>query len=211
MDHREATETYAVERYLLGEMSEPERESFEEHYFDCSSCFRDVQTAEIFRANLRAHLADQAGRKRWSLRPLGAVAAALLLCLLSLGAYQNLVVIPDLRARVETPRPVQPLLFWNDTRGEEPSLSASAAGPDLLLTIGKLPEWDFAKYRVECLGASGVKWVAELPDSARGEDLLLTVPAGLLSAGRYRLVLYGVGSGGAEQLQTKELKVDNER
>lgn len=208
MDHQEITETYAVERYLLGEMGDEERERFEEHYFDCASCFRELLTAEIFQANLRAHFTEQAGLRRWSFRALGVVAAGLLVCLLGVGAYQNLVVIPELRARVESPRAVQPLLFWNETRGEEPSLKASEEGPDLLLRIGKLPEWDFSGYRVECRCESGQQWEVSLPDSRRGEDLLLTVPRKRLETGSCSLTLYGVGAAGEERLRTKSLTID---
>lgn len=38
MEHQDAIETGAVERYLLEEMSEEERTVFEEHYFDCRVC-----------------------------------------------------------------------------------------------------------------------------------------------------------------------------
>jgi anti-sigma factor RsiW len=42
MTHEDAIESQAVERYLLQEMSEDEREIFEEHYFDCHVCAADV-------------------------------------------------------------------------------------------------------------------------------------------------------------------------
>lgn len=43
MDHTNAIETHAVERYLLGELSEADVEAFEEHYFDCAACAEDVR------------------------------------------------------------------------------------------------------------------------------------------------------------------------
>jgi hypothetical protein len=43
MDHASAVETYAAERYLLGELSDAESEAFEEHYFDCATCAEDVR------------------------------------------------------------------------------------------------------------------------------------------------------------------------
>ena len=43
MEHTEAVKTKAAERYMLGEMPEPEAESFEEHYFDCAVCANDVR------------------------------------------------------------------------------------------------------------------------------------------------------------------------
>ena len=50
MDHSHAISNHASERYLLGEMSEPERFDFEAHYFECVECAEDVvvrdQTAQ---------------------------------------------------------------------------------------------------------------------------------------------------------------------
>jgi len=43
MEHEEAVKTKASERYMLGEMSESEAESFEDHYFDCSVCANDIR------------------------------------------------------------------------------------------------------------------------------------------------------------------------
>ena len=42
MEHTDAILTNAVERYLLGEMTEAEQGIFEEHYFDCRVCAADV-------------------------------------------------------------------------------------------------------------------------------------------------------------------------
>jgi hypothetical protein len=38
MNHADAAATLAVERYLLGEMTDNERPAFEEHYFGCVEC-----------------------------------------------------------------------------------------------------------------------------------------------------------------------------
>ena len=41
MDHDEAVRLRAVVKYVLGELPETERDSFEEHYFDCGECALD--------------------------------------------------------------------------------------------------------------------------------------------------------------------------
>lgn len=43
MNHAEAEESQAVERYTLDEMRQEERDSFEEHYFDCRICSEGVR------------------------------------------------------------------------------------------------------------------------------------------------------------------------
>lgn len=48
MDHSEAQEQMAVERYLLDELSPEEREAFEAHFFDCPECAFDLRAATAF-------------------------------------------------------------------------------------------------------------------------------------------------------------------
>ena len=48
MDHREAIESQAVERYLLKEFSASERDEFEEHYFGCGECASDLRSTSAF-------------------------------------------------------------------------------------------------------------------------------------------------------------------
>jgi hypothetical protein len=40
-------------RYVSGEMAEPEQSAFEDHFFDCAACFREVQTLQDAHATLR--------------------------------------------------------------------------------------------------------------------------------------------------------------
>jgi hypothetical protein len=54
MDHRAAIELHAAERYLLGELADGERDAFEEHYFDCPECARDVRSGAILIDNIKA-------------------------------------------------------------------------------------------------------------------------------------------------------------
>jgi hypothetical protein len=49
MDHAQAVNTLAIERYLLDEMPQEERESFEEHYFSCAECAEEARAAAIMR------------------------------------------------------------------------------------------------------------------------------------------------------------------
>src|SRR5450759_3827770 len=98
MQHQQALATKASERYLLGEMSEPERFAFETHYFDCPACADDVRTG--------AALAPSA-------------AAVALGCL---AAWQALVVIPSLRW-AGAPQALSPVVLRAAARGEEQALA----------------------------------------------------------------------------------------
>jgi Putative zinc-finger len=139
MDHSEAVQQMAAERYLLNEMTPDAREAFEEHLFDCPECALDLRAGAAFVETAKAQLPKLTGalpasvpaRSRkprglrgWSLRdwsqrvwrlrwlqPTFAVPAfaSLLLVL----CYQNLVTYPGLRAAANQPR----LLPWAPLQG----------------------------------------------------------------------------------------------
>jgi hypothetical protein len=48
MDHAQAAGRLLVERYLLHELGEEEREAFEQHFFSCRECSTDVILGSIF-------------------------------------------------------------------------------------------------------------------------------------------------------------------
>ena len=54
MTHEQAVSTFASERYLLEEMTEPERTVFEEHYFSCVDCADDVRMGAVMSDGARA-------------------------------------------------------------------------------------------------------------------------------------------------------------
>jgi len=56
MTHNDAVENYATERYLLGEMTEAERQSFEAHYFECEPCADDLRAGSRMRDGVAAGL-----------------------------------------------------------------------------------------------------------------------------------------------------------
>jgi len=48
MNHQEALRRSAVEKYLLNEMPQPERDEFEEHFFGCQECAADLRATAAF-------------------------------------------------------------------------------------------------------------------------------------------------------------------
>jgi hypothetical protein len=130
MEHQQAVQNLAVESYLLGEMSPPERDAFEEHFFECSLCGEDVRAAAQFMEDARKILGaripgEEAGADdRLTSRPLPGssqtakkpgegrtpgwlvwlkpqFAAPALAVLLLLVGLQSLRIIPDLRRQLE--------------------------------------------------------------------------------------------------------------
>lgn len=132
MDHDEALRLQAAVKYVLGELPEVERDSFEEHYFDCGECALDVRAAAAFADNARNVLCHEAreaasqaaapagGWLAW-LKPIVAVPAfAVLLIAL---CYQSLVSVPHWKTaamQASAPR-VLPMfsLIAANTRGPE--------------------------------------------------------------------------------------------
>ena len=103
MDHREAQDTKASERYLLGELSELERFAFEEHYFECRECAEDVRAgaamARGIRALAREGTREVAASPRWWKGWMPVLAPSMAACALAcIAGYQALVTIPGLRA-----------------------------------------------------------------------------------------------------------------
>lgn len=77
-EHERAVRTLAAERYMLGQMTDAERETFEEHYFNCRFCVEAVKGIDLMTRATRQQQKAQPVRK-W--RPMTvapwAVAAAL--------------------------------------------------------------------------------------------------------------------------------------
>ena len=129
MDHNEAVRQQVAVKYVLGELPQAERDSFEEHYFDCTECALDMQAAAVFAENARNLLRQEArgadvraaapAGSRWFawFKPVVAVPAFAVLLLFV--AYQNVVTIP--RARQEAASRVLPMysLIAANTRGSD--------------------------------------------------------------------------------------------
>src|ERR1700741_1986103 len=109
MDHVEAVNQYAVEKYLLGELTPEARDAFEEHYFGCEDCAADLPAASTFIAQAKKELASpvpvktgETKRKSFTfpalLRPAFAV-PAMAAMLLVIG-FQNIVTLPQLKQEV---------------------------------------------------------------------------------------------------------------
>src|SRR5512147_716965 len=108
MDHSEAIELRAVERYLLGELTAEQRDQFEEHFFGCLECAGDVRCGAALIDNARhvlkhepapmqTVLAPSRSGRGWFgwLQPAWGFAAAMVL--VGVLSYQNLVTIPALK------------------------------------------------------------------------------------------------------------------
>ena len=209
MEHDQAMATNAAERYLLNEMSEPERFDFEAHYFCCEECAEDVRSGEILARGIKAgagHVTrnpnpvekqERGWRKWFSLPALVPSAAALVVTVMA--GYQTLVTIPALRTTAE-PQAVETFVLRAVSRGDEPVIPVERKDGLSVLAMdvntgeaGQPVAWELQPPG----GARPISGSAKAPKS--GEQLLISLAnATLRHAGVWTLILrtpQGVESG----------------
>jgi anti-sigma factor RsiW len=209
MNDVHSTSRFAAERYLLGEMSADERESFEEHFFSCPECADQVLAGAAFVDNARAVLPemDRAAAKpekaparwwRWQFAPQLAMAAAVVLA--GITFYQSAVVIPRLRTGSAS----------NDlTISGAPVLTARRAANDLsfsaksgVATVVIPNEWEenFPSYATEVRKDSWAEPVLSTAAVPATGNIVVRIPTDRLGVGKYTMILYGVSATGTKQV-----------
>ena len=219
MEHERAIQNLAVESYLLGEMSPAERESFEEHYFECAICAEDLRAAAQFMEDAKDILAEShatlavasssparevEARKpsAWDwlgwLRP--QAAAAMIAALVVVIGVETLSTIPGLRRQVdefETPRVVKSIVLRPVTRGDAATVRTSTEEPVVLVfDAPESPELSpGSPLRFTVKSADG-RTVFELAGEAPnpGERITLSVPRLNMAPGYYTLFVRGAAA-----------------
>jgi hypothetical protein len=218
MNHSEAVEQMATERYLLDELSANEREAFEEHVFDCPKCALDLRAGSAFVAEAKIQLPGMAmssaepakpGKSRnkgsfWLSLWQPAFAAPAFAALLIVFIYQNTVTFPALRTAANQPRivPVTPLR--GATRGAEHLALTADRTHGLVLPIdltsepGMTPAVSYAFSLRDPQGK--IAWsgsAAASADNAGGEqELSIVIPGRMLENGTYLLAVTSVDGHG---------------
>jgi len=226
MNHSEALQQMAAERYLLDELEPDAREAFEEHLFDCQECTLDLRAGAAFVEVAKTQLPEltcapvpsrfrqhKVKREWWLfwLRP--AFAAPAFATLLLVLGYQNLVTYPGLRAAANQPR----LLPWAPLHGATRGTARLAITADRRHGVAlpvDLPEQPsvgaYASYSFDLVDPQGKPvWtgaVAAPSDNAGdGERLSLVIPGAILRSGAYTVTVSGVAPDG------KRVNVDQYR
>ncbi len=188
MDHSQALSTHASERYLLGDMSEPERFDFEAHYFDCGDCAEDVRAGTAFARGVRAVCAEDAARPdaQDARGPRRHVVIRALILVPFLG-YQWLVTIPQLRSS----RALSPIVLRAAARGDEQIVELRRGQPYSILSLDVNAAEPGAPLVYEVSpqnGSARAKGATEVPRP--GSPLLVMIPSSDLDqAGQWTLVL----------------------
>jgi hypothetical protein len=62
MDHTYIRDRNITDLYLLGQLSDKERVTFEEHYFECEECVRTLELARSFQSGMQDAVLDRPQR-----------------------------------------------------------------------------------------------------------------------------------------------------
>jgi anti-sigma factor RsiW len=218
MDHETSVKTLAAEKYLLGELSSPEREGFEQHFFECPECAENVRLGFQFSENAKIVFREERVRpvaesawwsnlRSWftSIQPRMLVPVGACLAIAAFSSYQNAVQIPDLRGRIgqlERPQVLYAALLAPSARSTPPSIAVPSGAQFVPLSLATAAIAPAAHYQCELRAASG-KSVMTLPVPALDPDanLNLLIPTSSLSSGDYEAILSGVTGGTVTPLE----------
>jgi len=202
MSHDQAVSSHAAERYIVGELSGAERESFEGHYFDCPDCFEQISVDGRLMGEFLGHareVLDPEPEKSWLAqmladlrRPAPVFVSALLLCALGIGTYQQVQIADARKPKVEAS-----FFVPNDVKGAAKAISVSRKA-QLSLRADFTPSSEFSSYRAQIVAESGkVEYVLPLAAGQTGYSITIGLPASSLSAGTHFLVIEGRKSDGS--------------
>jgi hypothetical protein len=199
MDHAQAIQTQAAEKYLLGEFSAAQQEEFAEHFFECEECAQDVRLTALFMNTAKRVMASdlvdkaQAGseRSRSKWQPAWyAVAASI--ALLAVILYQNVVTIPKLRS-FATPQALEYFsIVGMGSRSSAQTVLTPIHQKPFILLLDVPPHENIYEYRCEIIGANGNKVVSiDVSELLAKKTVPLLIPASALSPGNYTLTISG--------------------
>jgi hypothetical protein len=205
MTHEQAVSTFASERYLLEEMTEPERTVFEEHYFSCVDCADDVRMGAVMSDGARAGLmgeraerttvTDMTASDAWRRRAAGpsrwyqsaAIPWAVAATLAVVAGFQTFVGTPG--RPLSQPQALVPVTLRPASRGQEPKVvvSRDSSIATLAVDMSSAVSGSSLPYMIQtATGATVASGTIQAPQV--GAPLLLLVPTAEVSLpGRYVL------------------------
>lgn len=222
MDHSDVVRLQAVEKYVLGELPADLRDQFEEHYFDCAECAKDVKCLATFMAASRVVLEQPAPakvsapdarqqRRAWFawMRPV--IAAPAMAGLLAIVVFQNVVTIPSLKQH--TPGAGSGEVYSSSyhlqgaTRGE--NLAKVVIGPNesFALDFDFTPAVAYQSYTGSLVDRRGNTVLRfRVSGEMANKELHVVVPGDQVEAGNYDLVFSGDNNGSNGDPRTREVQ-----
>lgn len=205
MNHQDALQEMAAERYLLGELSGEALDKFEEHLFECPLCAADVRAGlmfieaarEEFKLPTRVSAVEKEGRFRWIdwLISPRFLAPALAGCLVVI-SVESFVVLPRIRhaaEHIDTPAIVNNLVLANaGARGDSvPEVIAPAHG-SFLISLDVPARNGFSSYLCSLYSPSGsLVWRTKVTPKQISDALLIDMPTDRTKEGLNTLIVQG--------------------
>lgn len=200
MDHAEAVQTNATERYLLGELQAAEVDAFEEHYFDCMSCADDVRTGaqlldggrQLVRepASTKTPVVSMAEHRARRMGWLPLVAAAMIVLAVGLP-----MMLRSDRGSASFEVGREHSLLLSGTRGGDAGVITLSDDQPAVLYVDVPPEPAYARYEARLSAPGGNVIAARAVSPEQTKDPLPLVLRGL-AAGTYEVVIEGADPAG---------------
>jgi hypothetical protein len=217
MDHGEALQMMAAERYLLDELTPEERDAFELHMFGCHECALDIRAGASFISEAKSQLSKTVAeppapvpatgpplkptskKRGWSLLWQPAFAAPAFALLLGVIAFQNIATIPSLRRSATEPRVLYSNPIHIGTRGSSHTAVEADRKEGLALSIELPQSSTYSSYVFELDDPTGKKvWtrtIARPTTDAENDNVVsLVIPGSGLQQASYTLVLSAITS-----------------
>ena len=217
MEHTQAIETNAPDRYVLGMLSAAEADAFEEHYFDCPACADDVRLGMTIMEGGRrlVRQADEpaappvplapvvpiASRPRWSKWIPAAAAAALVAIPINFALLMRMQnAVPRMAATLATAEVYVPLSDSREATAAAEPLEL-AEGESALLMLDVRPGLRYPRYEARVLRGQEVVHVLPVSPHLVKARLNVTIPDP--GPGTYDVMLLGFDTAGQDVVITR--------
>lgn len=214
MDHELVLREKLTEKYFLEELDPELLDKFEEHYFECTECARDVRAASVFVNHSKAILAEQGEPRTFPMRPPAhsqgssgwfawlrpAVLIPVMAILIAVISYQNFVTLPRLSQQAGRPQLLPAATLNLLTYGTNASPLVVHGKEGFLLNVIVPPGQLYPSYRVHLYGPAG-NMDASVPIKASTDDTWpIRFPAATRQSGTYKVAVHGLTSDGKDVL-----------
>lgn len=211
MDHGEALQMMAAERYLLDELTPEQKDAFEEHLFSCAECALDVRAGAAFMSGAKVQLSElepqpaatpdkplhsnpAPKKKGWSFLWQPAFALPAFAVMLTVIAYQNFSAIPSLRKAANEPRILYSTPLHVGTRGAGHTSVLADPQQGLALSLELPQAQGYSAYVFELYdGNQKQLWTRTVSHGISDDGIVsLIIPGSGLQAGSYTLAISGI-------------------
>ncbi|HKV93966.1 MAG TPA: zf-HC2 domain-containing protein [Candidatus Angelobacter sp.] len=207
IEHEQAIKAMMAERYLLGELTENERDAYEAHFFECQVCFDQVKAGTEFVSYLKQIGAEEPVVV--TPRPVGLMtrllaglrqpiaACAVAACVLAVGS--NVYLYRELSHKKGPAIERRYVLTGIAHGGQSVKLIEVPPSSILDLDVDYTTSGEFTEYGARILSESGlIESSLSIPMDQADGMAKIAVPADSLKAGKYSIIVWGRTDDGNE-------------